>query len=263
MRTLPPFSVTVNTAQDILGIDNGTAGIEIQNESNFSLQISGAASKWIPAWCTDFVDLEQAGGANKITVTPYAILSSTASPPAANFLATIYNKGDAITGTYPYAMSRMVTASAVSQSALNLLAPDELQGIYLDDTDIPGVLTVIPTQEPTPTGVLELGFARRVNASQATLFLQSDNTTGVPTARAKLPFCFDIDTGTYIKGMQIKTGTGPGTPGHSLGIIPQAIIISCTNGNVANNPVSTGLWTISQFNVYCAAGTNWYALVIG
>lgn len=258
MRSLTPITIAAGSAATIQ-LDNTVAGLILVNESALSVAVQvGALSAWLPAWTADFYNLSKLPSVPDATLTPQN-LTSTSNPPSSLVLATLVAKGDIITGTYPYALTRQVSSNVTASSAFDLLAADSANMIYLDDTSVPGSIAIVPSQSPVPTGPLDVILSARDGSSSAQKAVYTDVANLHVQAGMKWGYELSQGTGLWIAGMEIVSGTGPGTPSHKLGVTPQIINISSSNGA---NAVGTSTWTSTGFTVSCAAGVDWYALLI-
>lgn len=159
MVPLEPINVSGASQKVDFAINNPCA-VVVWNESPQPMKVAigpGQRARWLPAWVADLFSIP--AGAAGMTITPTSI-ASTANAPSAVLLATVFEEGDVIEGTYPMALTRQTSITSGSVVIpTNPPAPAVLQnvgGVPLGDSSNSAQLADAVTENISPA-LMNLG----------------------------------------------------------------------------------------------------------
>lgn len=252
MQALDPISISSSSPANV-DFTSDVIGVLLYNESNYALQVDMQGyTRWVSAWTLDYVPFQsmlRTSGTFKITAVN---ISSNSNPPSSDILITLVKQGDTVSGTYPAGLTRQVASQVTSSSSYTLLAPDNAAEVFLDDTSFAANATIIPSQVPPANAALDIRLAAKLNSSTDESVLHSDVANNA--VHMDMALILKLATGQSLSGVQVLSGTGPGTVSHSLGVTPAIAIITPTNAQVSWSVSNYGATTVT---VNIANGDSW------
>lgn len=238
--------------------ENKPAYLRLLNESGCGISISyqdrGGDSFYVIAGDRPLIPIYPGESA-----LLYTVIYVLANPQISMLLAILYQPGETIPDAATLGNSPVGgTIVTTSATALNLIASDSKETVYLDDVNFAGVNVLVPSQYPKATGAVDIGLAAQTGPASAILALVTNGAANQIQMRSHLGLALGS---LYAAGWQVYSGTGTQIGfNHGLGATPQIALITITN---QPDTWWVGNYTSTTVDVHMTTGTTqWKMLII-